>query len=206
MVRDSAYLASASYLMGKNKSKNKRIAKVEKYFDKNGVNGYKIDRKYSNSEHLAVRDQNTGELVVAYHGTDVKGKRGASDLYNDAAIAFGKYKKTDRFKRADKFAKKLKRQGEEVSYVGHSLGGALAARSARVGDTEYDAYNPLITLNNKKDYKRAPGTIYRTQGDFASILGSGKNIKKKTQTTKHYNPFTAHSMSNFTTVNYQYMG
>ena len=126
------------------------------------------DRVYKHKQHK--------KAYVVYAGT-----QDSKDAATDLALATGKEDFTPRFKNAKKLGKqvKMKYGDDNVTAIGHSLGGALAEKS---GLSNIITYNRGIGLNGLgKTVQR--GTHYRTGKDPISLLSrtqkythSSKNI------------------------------
>ena len=139
------------------------------------------------------------KVVVSLRGTD---PTSIKDLANDALIAVGLNRHSNRYKKDKKLVKdSIKKYGKEnVSITGHSLAGNIAKQLSRDLNVKAKVYNPgagprqLISgvadriackLNKKgKRCKKAKlTTTYRTKSDPVSILGvtgvNTKSIKRK---------------------------
>ena len=174
-----AVVSAGSYYLGKKGNKDKRIKNAMKFMNKHGVDA-EIVRDQSNSNQLTVKID--GEKITAYHGTDIRGKRKFSDLTTDVAIAFGKEHKTNRFK-------KLKSTGAD-RYVGHSLGGAMAAYMAGKNKNA-TVYNAPLLKSKYVDRKNLTSNIIK--GDPVSLFNKKVgNIKKS-----FHKKLNKHTISNF---------
>ncbi|WP_051291425.1 lipase family protein [Fictibacillus gelatini] len=112
---------------------------LQKTFNANIVDQY-VDPK-SGFSGYALKDNNTGEIVIAYVGTQPK-QDGKWDLVTDGAIGLGNVaglqislKQADQ---ANEFYQRVKENtnGAKISLTGHSLGGGLAN---------------TVAMRNKKD-------------------------------------------------------
>ncbi|KAJ1401002.1 hypothetical protein B484DRAFT_405859 [Ochromonadaceae sp. CCMP2298] len=76
-------------------------------------------------------NENGGAPVISFAGT-----RKGSDLVTDAALLLGLERFTPRFKREERFVKKVKGRfaDKQLTLVGHSLGGSLASANAKHAD------------------------------------------------------------------------
>lgn len=133
---------------------------------------------YANSE---------GRAVVAHRGT-----QGITDWGNNLAYAIGGeylYKKTDRFKEAEKVQKKAEKKygAKNVSTIGHSQGGLqaelLGSKSKEI-ITLNKATHPLITRHSGNQ------TDIRSDRDIVSIATKTPTTEIKAES---YNPLKEHS-------------
>lgn len=102
--------------------------------DANGNDYYSTN---SGMQAAAYKNVNTGEIVIAYRGTELN----ADDLWQDIMIATG-LAPSDQFADADKFYQAVQTQyGSNITITGHSLGGGLAQMiGSKYGNTTY-TYN-----------------------------------------------------------------
>ena len=124
------------------------------------------DRVYKHKQHK--------KAYIVYAGT-----QDSKDAATDFALAAGKEDLTPRFKNAKKLGKqtKMKYGDENVTAIGHSLGGALAEKS---GVSNVITYNRGIGLNGLgKTVQR--GTHYRTGKDPISILSKTQKYKSSSK-------------------------
>jgi len=122
--------------------------------------GFKKNKKLSDRRSKVYENEETGELYIAYRGTDPSNK---SDLFADVAIA-GDFKEYHpRFHEAEKKLNRVKKyygkRREEplrIHAVGHSLGGALTRYVAERNDIESatvfnEGSNALYDLKKELD-------------------------------------------------------
>jgi hypothetical protein len=85
---------------------------------------------------MAVRNDATGEIVIAYRGTD-----GLKDL-TDSDLQLALQKVPDQYAAADAFYTDIKNEyGSNITLAGHSLGGALAQLVAAITGSPAYTYN-----------------------------------------------------------------
>jgi hypothetical protein len=179
-----AILAKASYDYGLEKSENKRIKKVTKFLNENGIYDFVIDKKLSNTRRMII-DYNNQRYTI-FHGTHVGGKRAIADLTTDLTIPFGG---------AGGTVKKARKDNTNADvYIGHSLGGYLAAEAATKNNAIAYAFNAPLLKKYGSDVHS-----YRTKNDPVSMFNKQKTKKIK---TFHKIGFTgAHTIDNFTDPN-----
>ena len=134
------------------------------------------NRRTNGGKDRVYKHKKNKKAYIVYAGT-----QDTKDAATDLALASGKEDATPRFKNAKKLAKQTKmKYGENnVTAIGHSLGGALAEKS---GVKNVITYNRGIGLNGLGKTVQQ-GTHYRTGKDVISLLsktqkykGSSKNI------------------------------
>ena len=113
--------------------------------------GYKYDNELSNMETKIFVDEESGEPVVVHRGT-VRVK----DWVDDAKLALGFGKSTQRMKDAQEINRKVEaKYNKPVHNVGHSLGGFLAENAGGKGNIiTYNKGAGLGNLFTKKNSKR----------------------------------------------------
>jgi hypothetical protein len=159
-------------------------AGYKKKKDANKVGDYVLDKSLSSKKNKVYVNPKTKEVVVSNAGTS-----SATDWANNPSIMFGTYKKTDRYKDAEKVQRKaIAKYGKEnITNVAHSQSGESARILAKKGLTENAiAVNPAII--GKKAGKNVD--VVRSSGDLVSALTKGK---QKTIKAKTYNPLVEHS-------------
>ncbi|KAJ1637202.1 hypothetical protein T492DRAFT_834706 [Pavlovales sp. CCMP2436] len=155
--QDSTNLARASYLP---------LAEAAKYGD---TFGYKLDAELSRANTMVFIDRSSGKPVIAHRGSVT-----AKDwLVDDALIALGAHKNTDRLNLARSIAVAIeKKYNRPANSVGHSLGKRLAEQSGSGGQ--------IVTINKASGLgdigRRQPSgtrqTDVRTRLDAVSALSS----------------------------------
>lgn len=169
------------------------------------LDGFVFDGQLSGPKNQVFYNRRTGEVVLAYKGTD---PRNAEDLSNDYAILHPLLDetKTDRFKRADElYGRVVDKYGSDVQVksVGHSLGGEIAMVVGERHDLETHAYNPGVSanqaFNTHSKHNKNKTYIYRTENDpvsFGSYIN--QNDQREIITVEQKHLFDSHSITNFT--------
>jgi predicted esterase YcpF (UPF0227 family) len=180
--------------------------KISEFTNENPLlDGFVIDAQLSGTKNQVFYNRQTGEVVLAYKGTNL---RNTEDLWDDYHILHPLLdeSKTDRFKRADElYQQVLEKYGSDVTIksVGHSLGGEVALAVGEKHDLETHAYNPGLSANQaltqRSETNNHKTYIYRTANDpvsFGSYINQNKNREIVSVEQKHM--FDSHSISNFT--------
>ena len=169
-------------------------------YDKFGSRPNKIGEHYLVGQHGDERratyfNPKTRKWVLSLRGTD---PTSINDLGADAFLAFGGLKATRRYKKDDKFVKHFvdKYGKDNVSLVGHSLGGRLASDLASKHNVQAHTFNEgrgitdLFRSDNKANITR-----HRINGDIVSIGGKLGGTKYN-EISK--SGFGKHGIGNFT--------
>lgn len=158
-------------------------------YDKKGkdIDGFQIDKGLSGKRTKVWNNPETNQTVV--------GHRGTSNIKNwgtDLAMGVGYENDGSRFQHAKKVQKKAEKKNgaENVSTIGHSLGGRLAEKYGK-------KTNEVITVNKAvvppTMFNKAPENQYdiRSSRDLVSALGKDH---KNTSTIKaeSFNPVAEH--------------
>jgi hypothetical protein len=133
------------------------------------IRGYDKDDSLSD-DRVQVYTKNNGEAkqtIIVHRGT-----KGLDDVLTDIKLGLGVYKGTDRYKHALKIqrAAEEKYGAQNITTVGHSLGGRLA-RDVGTRSNKIITYNSPIMPGDRGKTKRANQTDIRQEGDPVSILG-----------------------------------
>lgn len=178
--------------------------KVSEFTNKNPLlNGFVIDTQLSGTKNQVFYNRQTGEIVLAYKGTNPKNME---DIYDDVAIANPNIheSETDRFKRADELYQQVvdKYGSENITITGHSLGGSIAMHVGEKNDQPVMAYNPGVSLNRAFEDTRGNENktiIFRTGNDPVSFVAPfAQNTNREIITVEQKHMFDSHSISNFT--------
>jgi hypothetical protein len=167
------------------------------YQGKKRVGNYVLDKKLSTEKAKVYHDPTTGKTVVAHAGTSGKGIIGkAKDWGNNLIYAVGGedlYKKTGRYKTAQKVQKQAQKKYGKVDTIGHSQGGLLAemvgGKDGGEVITVNKAAHPLQQRSRGKNQ-----TDIRHKDDIVSKF-SVKNRNSITE-GKSMNALSAHSTEN----------
>jgi hypothetical protein len=156
------------------------------------VGDFELDKQLSTKNSKVYINKITGQAVVAHKGTE-----GLLDWGNNMIYALGgkdAYKKTSRFKQAEKVQNKAEEKygAKNVSTIGHSQGGLqaeLLGGKSREILTLNKATRPFEKNENKNQYD------VRSKGDVVSALNpfEEKSEKKVEIDSQSYNPLTEHS-------------
>lgn len=164
--------------------------------------GLTKDTSLSNGKDKVYVDKK-GKASVVYKGTNPLDPR---DLLTDAALLVGLEKYTPRFQNAKKLADKAKQKygTNNVSGVGHSLGGSLAESS---GLKERYTYNKGVGLGGIGKQMRRGEHDYRAPNDIVSVLAKTQSYKNKnggksgseiiTTKSQAADPLSAHNLNSF---------
>lgn len=136
----------------------------------NKIGAWVLDSDLSTDVGKVYYNPETGEAVVAHRGTS-----GAKDWANNLAYAFGRYEKTDRFKKG----KRLQEQAEakygakNISTLGHSQGSIL---SRKLGADTKEIINVNPAYKGEKPLKNEYNI--RSSKDIVSGLKAPVNVVK----------------------------
>lgn len=177
------------------------------YGDKKGIEalsqaGYERDPILSGHNQSVFYNPDSKQLLF-----DIAGTHNASDILTDVRLGVGGYfgglKTTARRKEAkdvyEKAKKKYAAEGENITIVGHSLGGSVASSIAEhEKGVHVVTYNKGVGLRGLLglDKNHAGEKAYRTAGDLVSLLGSGKHGVTLLPGGRKANPLEAHSSEN----------
>lgn len=110
------------------------------------VNLTQDDFNYKSFSARLFLNNQTGEYVLAFRGTDDRG-----DWKDNLLQAVGV--STSQYRKATELAEKVKRQlaGRDLSTAGHSLGGGLATAAALQIEVEGHVFNPAALVDKTAD-------------------------------------------------------
>lgn len=159
-------------------------ASYAKKKDVNEVNGAILDKSLSTKRSkVYVKD---GKATVVHSGTDK-----SSDWANNLLVPIpALYRKTDRFKKAEKVQKATNKKfgRDNVDVIGHSQSGFIVDQLAKKGVVKKaTVLNPAIIGRHSGKVK-----VVRSSGDVVSALTS-KQEGDKTIKSKTFNPIAEHS-------------
>jgi hypothetical protein len=125
-------------------------------------NGLRLDKELTTPTVKTYYNKNNNEAYVVHRGT-----QGASDWLNNVAYLTGNYKRTDRFKQAEKIQNKAEEKygKSNISTLGHSQGSVLARELGK--DTKQ-----VINVNPAYKFEKPLKNEYniRSSGDVVSAL------------------------------------
>lgn len=163
-----------------------RLAKASYAKDKR-VQGYEIISELSTDDRVAYRNLNSNHVVISFRGTDpgsLKGfhnSRAFRDITTDIMMGLELENYNSRFKKAEQTTKRgIQKYGKEnVTVVGHSLGGSQALHVSEKYGVEAVAFNPFVGPQHiRKQYPNA--TVVTNVTDpisFSSPFLHAKQVK-----------------------------
>ena len=168
---DGALFAEVSYDMMGDKSKSKRVKKINKKINKTG---FEVDKQHSGRDVLTLYNPKTNEVVISHKGTTPSRFK---DLQADLGIATGTQGKEFK-RRTKKTEKALDAHPTAKAYgASHSLGSA-------------SMYHTLLTSEKSRDRF---DTVHGYNGG-ASIISSDaeKNARSDPEIKKKVNKIAKH--------------
>ena len=163
------------------------------YDGRASVGDFQIDKALSTSNSKVYFNPNTKQAVVAHKGTS-----GFTDWGNNAVYALGgewAYKKTKRYKDAEKVQKKAESKygAKNISTIGHSQGGLqseLLGKNTNETITLDKATRPFSNTKADNQYD------IRSKNDVVSALNpfQKENKKEIVLDSDTYNPLTSHDI------------
>jgi hypothetical protein len=152
------------------------------------VGDYQVDKELSTGKNKVYFNPNTGKSVVALSGTHGN----ITDWANNAHILTGDFKKTKRYKDAEKVQRKANEKYgmDSVETISHSKSGETARILAKKGLTSKSvSLNPAILGKSHKGVQ-----VVRSSADIVSALTpmekNDVSIENKT-----FNPLVEHGTS-----------
>ena len=194
------HFSNASYsLFDPLKSKFENQQNSLKVLNDAGITGYELHPS-SNHQRGVFINKDKKDIVVSHRGTNTSSK---SNLISDIAIGFGTQGSTERFQRAVRKDKKIKKMFPDhtIQITGHSLGGTIGAQSSKENNIRGIFYNigsgipSLSTILSQRQKKDDNITHYSTNYDPISIQSKKFNINQVRVKTKKGN--NAHDLKNF---------
>jgi dienelactone hydrolase len=149
--------------------------------------GYKQDTSLS-SDYIRTYHR-PGKAIVTYKGTNVLDPK---DLKADVAIALGRQRSNQDFRKATEIAKKAKQKYQNIITTGHSLGGTKAIESANDTNAKAIVFNPGTGLAGLKTGKHK---VYINEQDIIASRVKGSNITKVKGS--RFRPLKSHSITTF---------
>jgi len=150
---------------------------AQAYLDKYKI-PYTIETNLSSDIALVLIDNETGETILSYRGTDVNNSK---DLITDALALFGSERNSPEYGEVKEQLEAVEElYGTPKELIGFSRGSVL---SMNLGD-EYNIpttqFNPLISPSLVQGQETgSTHTIFRTLNDPVSILSKGKTANSK---------------------------
>jgi hypothetical protein len=168
----------------------------EKQHDELFAKGYRKDSDLSSGNQQVWYNPETKKLIYNVTGTHNK-----KDIKTDILLAFGKVKKTKRYKEAKNVLRQArdKYADSQVIITGHSLGGTIGSYlTSKAKRDEFYGYNAGYTVGQKTRSYGGKQHHYRTKGDIVSLLGAGaKNMTTLQNPNKSkYDFLAAHNTEN----------
>lgn len=176
------------------------------------VDGFSIDRDFSNRHRtLYVSNDDPTRAIFAFRGTDVKGRSAGGDLGSDALLAAGLSGVSSRFKNTEKAVRAAQTKYNDLSVVGHSLGGSQTIDIAEKvpGLTKAVAFSPHVSwlggaIDRVKSFfgfgrrkNQTPLSIYTTAWDPVAAHVARHGLSGAGVTTVKLQSFDPHSLANF---------
>lgn len=153
------------------------------------IGGYKRDDELSGRRVQVYTDQE-GKAIVSHRGT-----QGFKDVLTDAKLAVGKLTGTDRYKHAKKIQQKaVEKYGKEnITTLGHSLGGSIAERAGKISGNRVITYNKGVSPLDFSKKLPKKQTDIRSTGDLVSFSGKLQKGNKINLSHGYLNPLKIHS-------------
>jgi hypothetical protein len=177
---------------------------AQDYLDRYKI-AYTIEKQLSSDIALVLIDNETGEIILSYRGTDISNSK---DLITDALALFGQERNSPEYGEVKQQLEAVEElYGTPKELIGFSRGSVL---SMNLGD-EYNIpttqFNPLISPSLVKGQSEgSTHEIFRTVNDPVSILAKGKipsntkwNIRSVLPLKDTLNPMEEHYLKQFLT-------
>jgi hypothetical protein len=152
--------------------------------------GYNYDSRFSNDNHQVYYNPNEQKMIFSVTGSH----KPLDWIITNPNLALGKLKNTSRYQESDKALKEAKShfKPQNVTIIGHSLGGTIGSYIAQPLDKVY-TLNKGTTLQGYRNNEKA----YRTSGDLVSLLGiNHKNMTTLENKNLFKNIITNHNIDN----------
>lgn len=151
----------------KNSYKGKKQAK--------NLDGFERDDSLSGQRVQVYNNKTTGKTVVAHRGTS-----GLNDMWNDLKLIVDpkSYRSSDRYKQSKKIQQQAENKygAQNITTVGHSLGGKLASDLGR-NSSKVITYNKAVVPSELNRKANPNETHIRTTTDPVSALARFDNTK-----------------------------
>ena len=161
-----------------------------------------FDLVESSKNYMVVRKVSTGEYVLA-----VKGTSNTVDVLSDLGILLGIQGSDPRIYELVNVLRKYKKNGDEISVTGHSLGGTLAAELAKTESVLGVVFNmgaglgeilpTNIAIEGLRGGKTDNVINFYTKGDVLSMLSLALGRYQSFEIDMPENPANAHFMNTF---------
>jgi hypothetical protein len=150
---------------------------AQEYLDRYKI-PYTIEQTLSSDISIVLINNNTGETIIAYRGTDITN---AKDLITDALALFGKEKLSPEYGEVKEQLEAVQElYGTPSELVGFSRGSVLSMNLGNEYNIPTTELNPLISPNLVKEQETGSvHEIFRTQNDPVSFLAKGKSANSK---------------------------
>ena len=174
------------------------LSAAQEYLNSNKIN-YTIEPELSSDISIVLLDNETGEAVIAYRGTDITNGR---DLITDALAVFGQEKLSPEYGESKGQLEAVEElYGKPKELVGFSRGSVLSMNLGNEYSIPTTQLNPLISPSLLKEQEVGSNhTIFRTINDPVSFLAKGlsKNSKWTVRSIlplkDTINPYQEHSL------------
>ena len=148
------------------------LTDAQDYLDKYNIK-YTIETNLSSDIALVLIDDETGETVLSYRGTDVSN---SADLITDALALFGKERNSPEYGSVKQQLEAVEElYGTPKELIGFSRGSVLSMNLGDEFNIPTTQFNPLISPSLVKGQENgSTHEIFRTLNDPVSILAKGK--------------------------------
>ena len=129
------------------------------------IAGYNIDESLSNRQTKTYYNPETNKAVVVHRGTS-----GVHDIWTDVKLGLG-IQKGERWRRARRDQRKAEEKygADNITTMGHSLGGTLATKFGQKTNHVISLNRPEMAQTRTKAEKRSKTTSIHTSSDILQI-------------------------------------